>query len=271
MNTSLSNLHALLAKAVKNYIKNDCILHASSLTLATLLTIVPLFAVFFGLLTFFPYFEQLLQPVQHFIFANFVPEASRSIETYLLDFISKASHFSLVGGIGLLLYSLWLIYNIEVTLNKIWRVRRARKPWDACIVYLLILLLLPISLGVGMLFSSYIHSSFLFGHNDFLKQTVFALYAPFFLGWFGFTCLYYIIPNCRVPLKYAIFSALLATILFEIAKKGFALYLKYFASYEMLYGVFSTVPIFIMWIYLVWLLTLFCAEINHTLKLKSKS
>ena len=56
------------------------------------------------------------------------------------------------------------------------------------------------------------------------------------------------------------------TILFEVVKKGFSLYLIYFDAYEVLYGVFAIVPIFIIWIYLVWLLTLFCAEFNYSLE-----
>lgn len=261
-------IYKFCLKTVKNYIQNGCIERASALTIATLLAIVPLLAVFFGLFTFFPYFEQWLAPIQHLIFQNFMPDAGRSIETYLLNFIAKANHFSLVGAIGLVVYSLLLIYNIEMALNKIWRVKRARKPWNACIVYLLILILLPLLLGMGMLLSSYIHTNLLFGHDKFLKETMLVLHAPFFLGWVGFTCLYYIIPNCRVKLKHAAFGAFFATFFFEVAKKGFTVYLKYFASYEMLYGVFATIPIFIMWVYLVWLITLFCAEVSHTLTLR---
>jgi len=260
------NITAFLRVTVSNYIKNDCSHRASSLTITSLLEMVPLLAVFFGLLTLLPNFDQLLQPLQHFIFDNFLPNSGRSIQAYILKFTSNASHFSLVGGVGLLLSSLLLVYNIELALNKIWHVTKSRTFLNACVVYLSILVLLPMLLGLSLLLSSYVRTLSIFGYEPIVQTSTLLLYAPFFLSWAGFTCLYYIIPNRRVKFGYAQLSALLATILFELMQKGFALYLTYFGSYELIYGVFSTIPIFIIWIYLVWLLTLFCAEFNYSLQ-----
>ncbi len=261
----ISKLYRFLVFTCKNYIKNDCSHRASSLTITTLLTMVPLLTVFFGLLTVLPYFEQILEPLKHFIFNHFLPDSGQSAQTYILNFTAKASKFSLLSGIAILLYSMLLIYNIELALNKIWHASNMRKPLNACVLYLAILTIFPVFLGLSLLLSSYLRSTSFLGPEYILEKNILLSYAPFLLAWAGFTFLYYVVPNTRVKLLQAQLSAVFATILFEVTKTLFSLYLSYFTFYEMIYGVFAILPVFIIWLYLVWLIILFCAEINHSL------
>lgn len=254
--------------SLKNFVKHECSYYASSLTLVSLLALVPILALFLGLLALIPDFNQVTHSVQHFIFNHFVPESGQLVEDYIGKFVSKARDFSMVGGGGVLISSLLLIYNIEASLNKIWEIRRSRKFLNACLLYISILIILPLFLGLSIIISSYLSSLSFFGHGHFIEKNTLLLYAPFFLAWAGFTGLYYIIPNRRVKLGQAVFSALLATLLFQVLKTGFSFYLKHVVFYELVYGVFATLPIFMIWLYLVWMLTLFCAEINHTLAKK---
>ncbi len=261
----IARSYAFLKFTFKNYIENECTHRASSLTITTLLTMVPLLTILFSLLTHLPYFDQLLEPVQNFIFNHFVPDASHKVQAYVTAFTTKASHFSIISGIAILLYSMLLIYNVELALNKIWHVKRMRNPFHAVFVYGFILIILPLFLGFSLFASSYLRCSAFFGSQYFQEKNILISHAPFVLAWIGFSFLYYVVPNKRVPLKLALFSALLATLLFEVVKKGFSLYLTYFTFYEMIYGAFAIVPVFIIWIELVWLITLFGAEFNHSL------
>lgn len=226
---------------------------------------VPLLTVLFSLLTYLPYFNQLLEPAQNFIFNHFVPDASHKVQAYITTFTTKAGHFSIISGVAILLYSMLLIYNVELALNKIWHVTRVRNPIHAVFVYGFILIILPLFLGFSLFASAYLRANAFFGPQYFQEKSILISNAPFILAWIGFSFLYYVVPNKRVPFKHALFSALLATLLFEIVKKGFSLYLEYFTFYEMIYGAFAIVPVFIIWIELVWLITLFCAEFNHSL------
>ncbi len=88
-------------------------------------------------------------------------------------------------------------------------------------------------------------------------------FLPFILSLAGFTFLYVIAPNCRVRFKYGFYGALFAAILFELAKYAFAYYLIQYRTYELLYGAFATLPIFFVWIYWVWLITLLGAEVSY--------
>jgi membrane protein len=82
------------------------------------------------------------------------------------------------------------------------------------------------------------------------------LLAPFLITWVGLTVLYQVVPNCRVRWRDAITGALVAAVLFEFARKGFALYVHGIANYRQIYGALAAMPIFLIWVYLSWVIVL---------------
>jgi membrane protein len=89
--------------------------------------------------------------------------------------------------------------------------------------------------------------------------------APATLGFVGFTLLYTFIANRPVRWRHAAAGALTATILFEILKIGFGLYVSAFPTYQAIYGALSVLPILLLWIYLSWLVALLGAEVTAAL------
>src|SRR5690606_29049043 len=69
------------------------------------------------------------------------------------------------------------------------------------------------------------------------------------------------VPNTRVPLRHALAGGLFAAALVELAKALFGLFVSLFPGYQLIYGAFATVPLFLLWIYLSWLIVLFGAEL----------
>ena len=72
-------------------------------------------------------------------------------------------------------------------------------------------------------------------------------------------------PNCYVPIKFGFIGALIATILFTVAKYGFAYYVSHFPNYILLYGALATIPLFLIWLYLMWMIILFGVIISNVL------
>src|SRR5690606_30928638 len=77
----------------------------------------------------------------------------------------------------------------------------------------------------------------------------------------AFTLIYSAVPNARVPLRHALIGGLFAAVLVEVAKALFGLFVSLFPGYQLIYGAFATVPLFLLWIYLSWLIVLFGAEL----------
>jgi membrane protein len=236
--------------------------NAASLTFATLLSIVPLMTVMLSVFSAFPISGRVAEMIQGFLFENFIPTSGEILQDYLQQFASKASRLTGAGFAFLVVVALLLMANIDRALNTIWRVKVKRRAISKFIVYWAILSLGPLLMGASIVVTSYLVSipiisgaaSTIGFAGGLLKL------APLLASAVAFTLLYAVVPNCSVPIRHALAGGLLAALLFELAKRGFAFYLTSFPAYEAIYGALALIPIFLVWIYLSWLVTLLGAE-----------
>ena len=236
---------------------------SAELAYTTILALVPLITVIFSLLSAFPMFDEISQSLKRLIYSNLVPTASDTIQNYLEQFIANTKKMTFVGIIGLMVTSLLLINSINNALNRIWRTKRKRSFMYNLTMYWTILTLGPILAGSSVAISSYIFSLKWLSNaasGDLLLSTL-----PFIISVVGFWLLYSIIPTESIPFKEAAIGALVAAILFEIGKRAFALYVTSFPTYQLIYGVVSSIPIMLVWIYCSWCIVLFGAEFAATL------
>lgn len=236
---------------------------AAELAYTTILALVPLITVIFALLSAFPMFDEVSQSLKQLIYSNLVPTASDTIQNYLEQFIANTKKMTLVGIIGLIVTSLLLINSINNVLNRIWRTKRKRSFMYNLTMYWTILTLGPILVGSSVAVSYYIFS--LKWLSDAASGDVLLSTLPFIISIVGFWLLYSIIPTESIPFKEAVIGALVAAILFEIGKRAFALYVTSFPTYQLIYGVVSSIPIMLVWIYCSWCIVLFGAEFAATL------
>ncbi|TNG01295.1 MAG: virulence factor BrkB family protein [Gammaproteobacteria bacterium] len=235
---------------------------AGTLAYTTLLSLVPLMAVGFSFLAIFSDLKGLSGDIEHFIFSNFMPTSGEVVKEYVGRFASKASQMSATGLVVLIITALMMMATIDASLNRIWRVRVRRNRKASFLVYGAVLTWGPILVGMGIALTSYLVSLPLitdatspFGG----KKTLLSL-MPYILETVAFTLLYLLIPNRRVLFRHAISGGVLAAVLFEICKRGFAWYVTTFPTYEVIYGALATIPIFLVWVYVSWLVVLLGAE-----------
>lgn len=236
---------------------------SAELAYTTILALVPLITVVFSLLSAFPMFSDVSQSLKQLIYSNLVPTASDTIQNYLEQFIANTKKMTFIGIIGLIVTSLLLINSINNALNRIWQTKRKRSFMYNLTMYWTILTLGPILVGSSVAVSSYIFSLKWLSNaasGDLLLSTL-----PFIISVVGFWLLYSIIPTESIPFKEAAIGALVAAILFEIGKRAFALYVTSFPTYQLIYGVVSSIPIMLVWIYCSWCIVLFGAEFAATL------
>ena len=221
---------------------------AGSLTYTTLLSIVPLLTVALALSTAFPVFDDAMTTLQLFLFENFLPDAEglATISAQILSFSEQAGRLTAIGLIFLLLTAVMLMLTIDDALNRIFRVRRRRPLAQQIIMYWSVLTLWPVLIGASLSLTSY-----LVGNTSALLRLI-----PFVFTWAALTVLYILVPYRQVDVRHAAAGALLAGIAFEAAKRAFALYLSNFPTYTLIYGAFATLPIFLVWMYVSWLVVL---------------
>ncbi len=242
---------------------------AASLAYTTLLAIVPLVTVVFSILSLFPVFEEWASVVEAFIFENFVPTSGAVVNDYLQNFRSQVGKLTAIGLVSLLASALLLLSTIENALNRIWQVRGGRSTGHRIMVYWTLLTLGPIMIIGSLSISSYLLSRALrdtLGLSWGLLEPVIPV-LPFLLETAAFVVMYYLGPNYRTRFSHSLVGALIAALLFEVAKIGFTWYVSAYDSFEVIYGALAVIPIFLIWIYISWLVILvgarYAASLDH--------
>lgn len=238
-------------------------LTASSLTFTTTIALVPLFTVALAIFTAFPMFGKLQVVLQRWLVDNLVPDTiARQVLGYLTQFARQANQLGGAGLVLLLVTALALILTIDRTLNAIWRVRRKRRLTQRILVYWAAITLGPLVLGASITMTSYavglsrsLPDGALGGVGLLLDAVQFLVLA------FGTAAMYRYVPYTQVKWAHAWAGALFVSVAMELAKKLLVLYLASVPTYSVVYGTFATVPILLIWIYLVWVIVLLGAVI----------
>jgi membrane protein len=116
-----------LARHVWTHFQEDrCLEEAASLSYTSLLSMVPLLAVVFGIVSVFPVFDEWSNNLQSLIFDNFLPDTGEQIVPYINAFLDSVSSLTLPGTLMLFVTALLLMVRIEVAFNQIWRGRWVR-------------------------------------------------------------------------------------------------------------------------------------------------
>jgi membrane protein len=252
-----------LARHVWTHFQEDrCLAEAASLSYTSLLSLVPLLAVVFGIVAAFPVFEEWAQRLQSVILENFMPAAGNQIVPYLNSFLESVSKLTLVGIVGLIGTAILLLNRIESAFNRIWRVDQGRTLVNRLTMYWAVLTLAPIMLSAAAAISA----QNLFGFLSTAGQAPPVVYrgGVFVMTWMAFATVFLLVPNRSVRVKHALAGAFLSAVLFEIAKAAFVAYAAN-TNYTVIYGAIALVPIFLFWLYLVWTVILFGASLAASL------
>ncbi|WP_421865493.1 YihY family inner membrane protein [Motiliproteus sp.] len=256
--TSLGFLRHLF----QQFIANQGILNAAAMTYTTLFAVVPMMTVTYAMLASVPSFQGLGPQLESMIFDNFVPSTGAAVKEYLSGFAGQARSLTGIGILFLVITAFMMLKSIEKTFNRIWQVREPRRGLPSFLIYWAVLSLGPVLLGLGLGLTSYVTSLPLVSDaTDVIggRERLLAL-LPLLLSGAAFTLLYAAVPNCTVRLRHAMVGGLLSALLFEAAKRGFAMFVSLSPSYQLVYGAFAAVPLFLLWIYISWIIVLLGAQ-----------
>jgi membrane protein len=234
---------------------------AGSLTFTTMLALVPLLTIALAIFATFPLFSDFRTSLEVYVLQSLIPgPIATTIIDNLNTFSSKATRLSTVGAIFLLGAAVSMLAMIERTFNQIWRVREGRSPSQRLLMYWSLITLWPLLVGGSISMTS----SFLGDPTDFFKRfellgTVLYTLSSLVLTTLAFALLYVTVPNRAVAWRDAIWGGLVAALAFELLKVLFVEFITQFPTYTVVYGALAALPIFLLWVYSCWLITLFGA------------
>ena len=255
------------AQVARRFHEDRCLELASSLAFITVLALVPLITVALTLISAFPVSASLVEHINAFVADHVLPgKFGEVIAGYVEQFISNAAKLTVLGIAFLAGTAIALMYTIERTFNSIWRVRRQRRAGRRLVMYVAILTIGPVLIGLSLSITSYVVSVSLGltagvpGASDAILWI-----APLMLTVAAFALLYFAVPGTAVEPIHALVGGMVAGVLFELMKRGFAFYVSQVPTYTMVYGAFATVPLFLLWIYLSWVVTALGAVVTALL------
>ncbi|MDF2576863.1 MAG: putative ribonuclease [Chlamydiales bacterium] len=256
-----------------SFFKNNCHLRAAALTFYTLLSIVPVLALAFGIAKGFG----LEKHLEHEILENF-PNQEQIISQFI-EFarsILAQTEGEVIAGTGILVL-FWsviqLLSNIEGSLNVIWNVTTARS-WKRKIGdYLSAILIGPFLLLTSSSLTVLVKSRLLLffqGHTAISPASDFVLWGfqwlPIVLIWLLFTFTYWFLPNTQVSIKAALIAGIVCGSAYQVMQWLYVTFQIGTARYGAIYGSFAALPLFLIWLHISWYILLFGAEMAHAIQ-----
>jgi len=256
MRTMISAGRRLLFGSFQRFVDDRCTILAGSLAFTTLLAVVPMATIAFGLFSFFPSFRDLLASARRLVFESLVPGIGDVVDGQLDVFIANASALPLIGLGALFVTSALLVWEIETSFNAIWK-PQAPNSWR---VRLLVIWATITGMPVIAALSAWT-IAFMMDAGGVVAWT--GAYSgrilTFGLSWVGFFAAYTILPARSVPKLPAAIGAFVAALLFAAAKSLFVTYVAISPWQSLIYGVLAALPLFQVWIYILWAIILFGA------------
>jgi len=251
------------ARTLRERFREDRLgLTASSLTFTTLIALVPLVTVMLAVFSAFPMFGNFQSALEKYFLQALVPDTiAKPVLSALTQFASKAARVGSVGLVVLVFTALALMLTIDRALNAIWRVRKARSIAQRILVYWAGLTLGPLLLGVSLSLTVSVLTlskgvlGSLGGMGLVLDVIEFALLAA------GMAAMFHYVPNTPVRWRHAWAGGVFVAVGLEVAKRLLAWYVGQVPTYSTVYGAFASLPIFLLWIYVAWLIVLWGAVI----------
>lgn len=234
-----------------NYLLGEDLLYFSaSLSFYTIFSIIPMLWVMFFVLSQFDTFSIYYLGIKDFIVVNLIPTHTEAVSQYLDSFLENSNKMGFWGFVYVLVTSLLFYQNYQYVVNKIFLMPN-QSLWHALLTYLILAFLMPLTMGVSFYLSDYIQRV-VAGYHVLGVFTV----LSYVMIWMMFFVVFKVSPSMRIGYRIALAVSFLVSLVWQLAKMGFVQYVVVNQTYTTLYGSFSVLLFFLLWVYLSWFMLL---------------
>ena len=273
--SSMSGWHRLLVRfvrvgqlVIRGFREDDLTVHASSLTFATLVSLVPLLMIGFAMLKGFGGGEEASARMSELI--SGMPVQFRDFVQQMVDIVLRAN-FKTLGWVGVAVLFVTVVQvlgSIEASFNRVWGVASPRTLWRKFTNYVSIVVVVPVLVMTAFALSATLKNQVVSAHLEewaWLARTLLRL-TPLVTVWLAFFFLFVFMPNTHVSRRAAASSAFLSALLWLGWQKIYISMQVSLSRYDAIYGTFASIPIFLLWLSVCWMIVLLGSEIAFALQ-----
>ncbi len=260
----------ILLVAIRGFNEDKVRLQASALTYFSLLSIIPVAAMAFGIARGFGLEAYMERQIQEALVGR------EDVAEWIINFshsLLETASSGIIAGIGLIILIftvMKVLYNIERAFNDIWQISTPRSWSRKFSDYFAMMFIAPIFLVLSGSSTVFIttqieHITENFAFFGFLSPVLLFLVRliPYILVWLMLTFVYMIMPNTNVKFSSALIAGIIAGTLFQLAQWGYINFQVGVSRYNAIYGSFAALPLMLIWMQISWLIILFGAEISY--------
>jgi len=254
----------LFSRVVQRFRRERCTQTAAALSFVSLLGLIPMIAVGFAIISMLPASAGFGHVIEKFLLSNLLPDkAGIVIAKYVGQFAGRVRQVTFFGVLTLGVTAIMQMLTIEHIFNQIWRVKKVRPIFRRLAMHGLVITVGPLLLGGSLIVVALVASvSFgLINEPLWVRLFVTRSVLPFIFTATLFSLLYWAVPNKPVTFFHAVFGGMFAALGLAGIQKLFTLFITGFTANTTIYGMFSAIPVFLVWLYASWIIVLMSALI----------
>ena len=254
-------LFKIFSSALASFFSKDGFEKAATMTFYSLLSLVPLMAIAFGVAQFLGYAETLSELIKR-DFSHQPIIADKMIQFAMSTL--KYTRGDIIAAVGFFVL-LWTVIrmfgSMENYFNNFWQIRENRGYWRQIKAFLPIIILFPLFLIGSSSLTLFIGVKL----QMVIKGSVYKYllnFIRFSFNWLWLSFLYVYIPNRKTPIITCAIGGFITAIFFSLWQWIYLTFQLNVASYGAIYGSFAAIPLFLIWLNYSWLIIFFGCELT---------
>lgn len=258
-----AKLVKFIIRLFREFKRDRCLIRASSLSYTSLLALIPLTALSFSLFTAFDAFEGIKDSVQRSLVNILIPTRQDEILVFIDKFLDNSTTMGIIGLLLFAITSVMLLSRIGESFNSIWGSKNEKNFIRKFTSYFSVIVFGTLFIGTSFSLTTPLRR-FLDSVPEiqFIIRWFVVIFPSIFI-FFTFLLMISAIPAGKVRLKSSFIGALAGTIMWDIARRGFTEGAGYVIRMSKLYGSIAVIPIFLFWLYLIWIIIFLSLEITY--------